>query len=271
MVSFTPRLIVDGIRYGEYASAYYWDPSVNIYAVNKGWMLANCTCYAYGRALEIGSPAPIGGGEWGAGHAYHWNVSCINGWYAIPYVKANVAAGDILQWGDYANGITYPNHVAFVEKVENGVITTSQSNWTARDESLTPAQISAYFQTTQYLRDRFFYVSDENYIRGYLPLYILKNPGNPGPGPGPGPTPGDKVQYPIAIGNKWGLQVGDKVKIIGTGRASADGSGGTAYGLGWIRYVQGIYERGDYPFRVGFRHSNATTGFYKGDALLKLK
>lgn len=272
MVSFTPRLVVDGIRYGEYASAYYWDPSVNIYAVNKGWMLANCTCYAYGRALEIGSPAPIGGGEWGAGSAFHWNVSCINGWYAIPYTASNVAPGDILQWGDYDAGIQTPNHVAFVETVENGTITISYSSWTSRDVSMTPAQISAYFQSTEYLRGRFFDVATPGtvYRSGALPLYILKNPGNPGPGPTPPPTPGESVQYPIAIGNKWGLQIGDRVKIIGTGRAATDGSGNIAYGLGWTRYIQDIYENGAYPFRVGYKNGKETTGFYKADALEKL-
>lgn len=266
MASFTPRLTSNGIYYGEYAGSYYWDPSINIYAVNKNWLMANCTCYAYGRALEIGSPAPIGGGVWGAGSAYHWNVSCINGWYAIPYSSANVAAGDILQWGDYDNGITYPNHVAFVESVNNGTITTSNSNYTARDTSLTYAQISAYFNSTDYLRNRFFTVSNENYIIGYLPNYILKNPGNPGPGPGPTPEPGETVQYPISIGDKYGLHVGDKVKIIGTGKAATDGSGNTAYGIGWIRYIQDIYENGAYPFQVG----GATTGYYTADALEKI-
>ena len=271
-VSFRPRLTVNGIRYGESASAYYWDPSINIYAVNKNWMLANCTCYAYGRALEIGSPAPIGGAPWYAGSAFHWNVSCINGWYSIPYSVRNVTPGDILQWGDYDNGVLYPNHVAFVEtKSSRNVITVSFSNWTARDASMTPAQISAYFQSTPYLQGRFFNTTTNMYVGGELPRYILKNPGNPGPGPQPpGPT-GDDVVYPIAIGNKWGLRVGDKVKIIGTGKAAADGSGGNAYGIGWIRYIQDIYENGAYPIRVGFRNSNATTGFYKGDALEKIE
>ena len=267
MASFTPRLTSDGIYYGQYAGYLYWDPAYNNYAVNKSWMMANCTCYAYGRALEIGSPAPVSG----AWSAYRWNNLTINGWYAIPYDRNNVDAGDILQWGDYYGGDLSHNHVAFVEKVENGVITTSNSNWTRRDTSLTVAQISAYFDSSDNLRRRFFITSDENYITGTLPTFIIKNPGNPGPGPTP-PTPtGDSVQYPIAIGNKWGLRAGDKVKIIGTGKAAADGSGGTAYGLGWVRYIQDVYENGAYPFRVGFRHSNATTGFYKGDALLKLK
>lgn len=264
MAEFTPRLTSDGIYYGQYAGYLYWDPAYNNYAVNKSWMLANCTCYAYGRALEIGSPAPVSG----AWSAYRWNQLTINGWYAIPYAKANVAAGDILQWGDYYGGDTTHNHVAFVEKVENGNITTSNSNWTSRDTSLLPAQISDYFNSTDYLRGRFFTVSNENYISGTLPTYILKNPGNPGPGPGPGPgpEPGDNVEFPIAIGNKWGLRAGDKVKIIGTGKAAADGSGGDAYGIGWIRYIQDVYENGAYPFRVG----GATTGFYQADALEKI-
>lgn len=268
MVSFTPRLNIVGTRWGEYAHAYYWG-SANIYAGNKDWCMANCTCYAYGRVLEIGSPAPVDIER----SAYRWNSHMINGWYAIPYSKANVEPGDLLQWGDYYLGIEYPNHVAFVETVENDVITTTNSNWTARPTSLSFAEISDYFQTDIDNRQWRFWNSfegGENYIRGYEPLYILKNPGNPGPGPGPTPTPGESVQYPIAIGNKWGLQIGDRVKIIGTGRAATDGSGNIAYGLGWTRYIQDIYENGAYPFRVGYKNGKETTGFYKADALEKL-
>ena len=78
------------------------------------------------------------------------------------------------------------------------------------------------------------------------------------------------VLYPISIGDKYNLHVGDKVKIIGTGRASVDGGGNIAYGLGWTRYIQAIYEDGAYPFRVGFKNRKGTTGFYKASALQKI-
>ena len=66
------------------------------------------------------------------------------------------------------------------------------------------------------------------------------------------------------------LATDDMVKIIGTGKASVDGSGNTAYGLGWIRYIQKVY-KGAYPFRVGTRDGRWTTGFYKASALEKIQ
>ena len=269
MASFTPRLTSNGILYGQTYAGYYWNHDLNPYAL-RDYCMANCTTYAYGRALEIGSPAPLVTGAYPS--AFKFNSYLANGWTAIPWNINNVEPGDILQYGDYYRGIS-GCHVSFVEAVNGPDITTSNSNFRDRNTALTMDQICDYFQTTEDLRKAFFCIKTWTY--GGTPTYILKNPGNtpgptPPPGPGPDPEPGETVQYPIAIGNKWGLKVGDKVKIIGTGKAAADGSGGTAYGLGWIRYIQGIYESGEYPFRVGFRNSNATTGFYKGDALLKL-
>ena len=65
-----------------------------------------------------------------------------------------------------------------------------------------------------------------------------------------------------------GLSVGDNVKIVGTGKASADGSGATAGGIGWTRQILKIYDGQPYPYRVG--NSSGTTGFYKEDALQKI-
>lgn len=65
-----------------------------------------------------------------------------------------------------------------------------------------------------------------------------------------------------------GLQVGDKVKIIGTGNGSSYGDSNTAGGIGWQRQVLQIYEGRPFPYRIG--NSTGTTGFYKADALQKL-
>ena len=65
-----------------------------------------------------------------------------------------------------------------------------------------------------------------------------------------------------------GLSVGDTVKIVGYGKASADGSGATAGGIGWTRQILKIYNGQPYPYQVG--NSSGTTGFYKADALQKL-
>ena len=76
------------------------------------------------------------------------------------------------------------------------------------------------------------------------------------PKPTPAPTP-----------SKPTLNVGDTVKIVGTGNGSSYGTSNTAYGLGWTRQILGIYEGRPYPYRVG--NSTGTTGFYKADALKK--
>ena len=261
MANFEPRTNTNGILYGEYHGYFYWDPNYNPYA-SPSYCMANCTTYAYGRALEIGGPAPLVAGAYPS--AYRWAAYLGNGWTAIPWDPTKVEPGDILQYGDYYAGNTAQNHVAFVEDVNQNGIVTSNSNFTSRNTSLGLQGICDYFQSSTYLQNRFFNVATETYAG--TPTWILKNPYNPGPVP---PLPGDTdVQYPIAIPPD--LHVGDRVRIIGTGKASTDGSGNIAYGIGWIRYIQRIYENGEYPFKVGFRNGRGTTGFYKAEALQKI-
>lgn len=80
------------------------------------------------------------------------------------------------------------------------------------------------------------------------------------PTPTPTPTPAPTPSKPT-------LNVGDTVKIIGTGNGSSYGTSNTAYGLGWTRQILGIYEGRPFPYRVG--NSTGTTGFYKANALEK--
>lgn len=72
----------------------------------------------------------------------------------------------------------------------------------------------------------------------------------------PAPTPQPTV-----------LNIGDKVKIVGTGNGASDGSANTAYGIGWIRYIKKIYAGRAFPYQVG--DNTGTTGFYKANALEK--
>ena len=74
------------------------------------------------------------------------------------------------------------------------------------------------------------------------------------PAPTPAPTPS--------------LQVGDKVKIVGTGNGSSYGNSNTAYGIGWTRQILRIWDGRPYPYQIG--NNTATTGFYKANALQKL-
>ena len=83
----------------------------------------------------------------------------------------------------------------------------------------------------------------------------------------------DKVLYyheePTPTPEPKKLNIGDKVKIIGTGKATCYGENPTAYGIGWIRYIKDIYEKRPYPYQVG--DETGTTGFYKEEALEKIK
>lgn len=72
---------------------------------------------------------------------------------------------------------------------------------------------------------------------------------------------------PYVEGNSE-LKVGDKVKITGTGNGASDGSGNTAYGIGWEREILKIYDGRAFPYQVG--NSSGTTGFYKASSLQKL-
>ena len=75
--------------------------------------------------------------------------------------------------------------------------------------------------------------------------------------PTPTPTPAPST----------GLKVGDKVKIIGTGKASSYGDNPTAGGIGWNREILKIWDGRPYPYQVG--NSTGTTGFYKESSLQK--
>ena len=77
------------------------------------------------------------------------------------------------------------------------------------------------------------------------------------PAPAPQPTP-----------QLTGLQVGDKVKIIGTGNGSSYGGSNTAYGIGWTRQILRIWSGRPYPYQVG--NGSGTTGFYPASSLQKL-
>lgn len=91
-----------------------------------------------------------------------------------------------------------------------------------------------------------------------IKAYIEPTPEPPKPEPTPAPT---------------GLQIGDKVRIVGTGKASSYGDNPTAGGIGWERYITNIYEGRPYPYQVGNQgktDSANTTGFYKADALERI-
>ncbi len=64
------------------------------------------------------------------------------------------------------------------------------------------------------------------------------------------------------------LTVGTPVQIILPGKASKDGSGKIAWGIGYKRTVLSVDPNATFPYRIG--DQTGTTGFYKRNALKKL-
>ena len=77
-----------------------------------------------------------------------------------------------------------------------------------------------------------------------------------------------KYQEPAPAPKPSGLEVGNTVKIIGTGNGSSYGDSDTAYGIGWTRQILRIWDGRPYPYQVG--NGSGTTGFYPASSLQKL-
>ena len=92
---------------------------------------------------------------------------------------------------------------------------------------------------------------------GWMDESSIRKAEEPKPQPTPQPAP-----------QPTGLQVGDMVKIIGTGNGSSYGDSNTAYGIGWERQILKIWSGRPFPYQVG--NSTGTTGFYKESSLQKL-
>lgn len=75
-------------------------------------------------------------------------------------------------------------------------------------------------------------------------------------------------QNDLSLISNTDLEVGDKVQILLPGRASQDGSGKIAFGIGYKRAVLGYNPNASYPYRIG--NETGTTGYYKRNALKKL-
>lgn len=96
---------------------------------------------------------------------------------------------------------------------------------------------------------------------GWMDESSIRKAEEPKPQPTPQPTPQPAPQ-------PTGLQVGDRVKITGTGNGSSYGDSNTAYGIGWERQILRIWSGRPFPYQVG--NSTGTTGFYKESSLQKL-
>lgn len=61
---------------------------------------------------------------------------------------------------------------------------------------------------------------------------------------------------------------GTKVTIMSAGNAASDGSGATARGIGYVRYVLSYTKGKKYPYKIGSQ-SGVVTGYYQESALKK--
>lgn len=159
----------------------YWYSSLNGYYV-RGYGLPNCTCYAFGRAIELnGGSVPAGlplrgsGGQWYANAGQSLKAGA-NAW--------DVQLGDILCW--YSPSGSYDGHVAVVEEINRTAsrpyIKISQSGWVKRPLSKAPTAYPTYFFTqvlhfdTGFL-DGWITTSRHYKLRGII--RFLSNPGAP--------------------------------------------------------------------------------------------
>lgn len=101
----------------------YYNRNLNVYS-QSGYGMPNCTAYAYGRIYEITGQAP----KIRSGNAGNWWFSNKNNNYYEYGQEPKLGA--IACWS---------GHVAVVEKIDDGVVTISQSHWGRR-----------YFDTTTY-------------------------------------------------------------------------------------------------------------------------
>lgn len=123
--SFSPRLSAPSL-----SNKYYYSNLNVFYKYDYG--MPNCTAYAYGRAYEIlGSEPKL---SWNnAEQWYGYNKA--NGYYKYGQTPK---VGAIACWSySYGGG-----HVAVVEKVENGVITLSNSAYSGDNFYISTASIS---------------------------------------------------------------------------------------------------------------------------------
>lgn len=196
-------------------------------------VLSNCVGYACGAANE----------ELGLGYEkYHLNCNAEN------FIERAIASGlsvyktpqvgDIICWEGVGS---LAGHVGIViEIINSNCIKVAQSGY---------GSSNPFYITTNYNNNGRWGLSSNYPFRGFI--RILPTP--PAPTPKPQPT---------------GLQVGDRVKITGTGNGSSYGDSNTAYGIGWEREILKIWSGRPYPYQVG--NSTGTTGFYPESSLEKL-
>lgn len=96
---------------------FYHDGTYNPF-VRFGYGMPNCTAYAYGRAYEVTGTAPMlptsGAGRWWTDNQCNYQNGC-------GYPSGQTPAAGAIA--------CYPDHVAFVERIDGDTIWMSESAW----------------------------------------------------------------------------------------------------------------------------------------------
>lgn len=168
--TFTPRLSDAGMMNNPYwyADNPYWQAIPPAPLPPHDYGLPNCTCYAWGRVLEILTEAGYPNAYQEVynnlvpnfGHAYTWNTDTL--WT----VSQEPALGAVAVYDTV--GSTVPGHVAVVEEMPDpNTITLSQSNYGG-----------AYFETKTVTRAENWYPpSGLITFKGFIILPISITPG----------------------------------------------------------------------------------------------
>ncbi len=118
IISVFPTSVLAGSNFEERLTApsrsnSYYNRELNVFS-KTGYGMPNCTAYAFGRVYEITGKEPLikrgNAGSW-------YSINKKNGYYDYG---SEPKLGAIACWS---------NHVAVVEKIDEDMVTVSQSHW----------------------------------------------------------------------------------------------------------------------------------------------
>ena len=137
---------------------YNYGPNLKYLSSRKGYVRGNCTWYAYARASEILGTTFNPAFRYSA---YRWYSINKSGKY-YPY-------GSTPKVGAIA---CYSNHVAIVEKIENGKVYVSESGWRIGAKPTTASQIYFHYGTPWYSKATgYIYITEGTTATTTAPTY----------------------------------------------------------------------------------------------------
>ena len=245
-MNFVPRKTSDGMSTSNTYYKYIYGTTLpNI-------PLPNCTFYAFSRTMEIA--ITMANGDWSNvqhySNPYWWRnestyPNATSWWTQAGNAGIWQRSETTPQLGAIACFYQRNNdggHVAVVEGInDDGTVNLSWSEY--------GGQYFVYKEHVELVRGQRMKINGVIYGFGSFQGYLI-NPICP-----------QTIQGKYLIYRRY-----DKVKIIKYGNANSWGTGVRAYGIGWNRIVQKVWEGRPYPYQVGYKYGG-TTGFYKGDAL----